>query len=369
MAYEAALKGAGFVNPNPMVGAVIVRDDKVLAVGYHAVYGDLHAERSAFRAADEQGIDCSGATMYVTLEPCCHHGKQPPCTQAIIEHHIAKVVVAMLDPNALVAGKGVQILRDAGIEVEVLGDTNNCPLSTIHYPLTTLLHNIAYMNRSFVKFITTGRPWVLTKYAMTLDGKIATSNGDSKWVSGPESRQLVHQLRRQASALVTGINTVLADDPMLNTRIEGEPDAHNPVRVVLDRHLRIPDDCQLVQTARQIPLIVVHEPEADHQRCHSLEALGVTLWCVSSLTELMQRFAEQKFSNIMIECGGTLNDAFLREGLIDEVYAFVAPKLLGGKQALTPVDGIGFPLMRQAISLKDVQVQQVGNDVLIHGLV
>ncbi|MDO4496341.1 MAG: bifunctional diaminohydroxyphosphoribosylaminopyrimidine deaminase/5-amino-6-(5-phosphoribosylamino)uracil reductase RibD [Bacteroidales bacterium] len=357
LAIDRARLGAGFCNPNPMVGAVIVRHGQVLASGYHAAYGSLHAERDAFRCADAAQIDCTGATMYVTLEPCCHHGKQPPCTEAIIEHRIARVVVAQLDPNPLVAGKGIEQLREAGIEVDVL-DAN--------HPIVT---ELTYLNRTFLKFITTRRPWVLAKYAMTLDGKICTHTGHSQWISGEASRHRVHQLRHEMAAILCGIGTVLADDPMLNTRLPEMPNAHNPIRIVADRQLRIPLKSQLVQSARQIPLIVVHGPEADAIKVEELHTAGVETWCCESLHELLQKAGEHKICSILLEGGGTLNEAFLSAGLIDEVFAFIAPKLIGGSEAKTPIEGKGFSRMTDAIELFDIHTETLGNDILVRGLV
>lgn len=347
--------GEGAVNPNPMVGALVVRNSDVVARGYHARYGDLHAERNAFRDADSRGVDCAGATMYVTLEPCCHHGHQPPCTEAVIAHRIGRVVVGLLDPNPLVAGNGIALLREAGIEVEVIN------------PDSTIAHDLRRQNRVFLRYITTHRPWVVAKYAMTLDGKICTHTGDSQWISGPDSRHRVHQLRKALTGIVCGIGTVLADDPMLTTRLPDEPGARNPIRIVCDRRLRIPTDSQLVRTARQTPLIVAHGPEADPLRIEQLHEAGVTTWCCTSIPDLLEQAGANRIDSLLLEGGGTLNEAFLREGLIDEVYAFIAPKLVGGQGAKTPVEGEGFARLSDALVLHDVQTERLGDDILIHG--
>lgn len=352
-AMAAAQKGEGWVNPNPLVGAVIVRDGKVIAQGYHARYGDLHAERNAFRYADENNIDCTGTTMYVTLEPCCHHGHQPPCTEAIIAHRVKRVVVGLGDPNPLVAGKGMQILRDAGIEAEYLND---------HETETKLKHQ----NRVFLKYITTGLPWVTAKWAMTLDGKIASHTGDSRWVSGEESRKYVHRMRWTHRAIMCGIGTVLADDPMLNVR--GYDNARQPVRIVVDRCLRIPLDCQLVKTAHDIPLIVATTDAADSMKEQQLAAHGVTIWHCPTLSGLMSHAGKEKIDSILLEGGGIFNEAMLSEGLIDEVCAFIAPKIIGGHAALSPVEGNGIEKMADAVALKDITVEQMGNDIMICGL-
>lgn len=356
-AMQLAQKGEGSVNPNPMVGALVVLSGQVIAQGYHARYGDLHAERNAFADAESRGVDCAGATMYVTLEPCCHHGKQPPCTDAVIAHHIRRVVVGLLDPNPLVAGKGIEILRKAGIEVDVIDQDSE------------FARELRYQNRVFLKYITTHRPWVLSKYAMTLDGKICTHTGDSRWVSGEVSRGFVHQLRRQFTGILCGIGTVLADDPMLTTRIPAMPEARNPIRIVADRHLRIPIDCRLVCTAHSIPTIVVHAEGVDQSKVAALKQAGVQTWCCQTLSDLLTKAGEERIDGILLEGGGTLNEAFMREGLIDEVFAFVAPKLIGGAEAKTPVEGIGFAKMSDALTLKGIHVEQLGEDILIHGLV
>ena len=352
-----AQRGEGAVNPNPMVGAIVVRDGQVVAQGYHARYGDLHAERSAFRDADGRDICCEGTTMYVTLEPCCHHGKQPPCTEAIIEHKVARVIVGLLDPNPLVAGKGIEILRNAGVVVEVIDQESD------------FAKELKYQNRVFLKYITTKRPWVLAKYAMTLDGKICTRTGDSKWVSGPESRAKVHMLRRSLTAILCGIGTVLADDPMLNTRIPSLPDARNPIRIVADRHLRIPLDCQLVKSAREIRTIVAHAEDIDNAKLKALHDAGVETWLCPTPGALLQKAGEERIDGILLEGGGILLEAFLREHLVDEIFAFIAPKLVGGKDAKTPVEGEGIELMSDAIMLKDLQVEHVGNDLLVHSII
>ncbi len=350
-----AQQGEGTVNPNPMVGALIVRQNTIIAQGYHERYGDLHAERNAFRNAQLRGVLCKGATMYVTLEPCCHHGHQPPCTEAIIEHHIARVVVGLLDPNPLVGGKGVELLRRAGIEVEVID------------PSSDLAHELRYQNRVFLHYITTRRPWVLAKYAMTLDGKICTHTGDSRWVSCPASRERVHMLRRKLTAILCGIGTVLADDPMLNTRIAAMPQARNPIRIVADRHLRIPLDSQLVQSAHQLHTIVAHGDDIDAVKLKMLHDAGVETWCCTTAKSLIEKACENHIDCILLEGGGTLLEAFLRDQLVDEVYAFISPKIVGGSQAKTPVEGQGIDLMRNALMINNVKTELVGDDVLIHG--
>jgi len=356
-AMALAQQGEGAVNPNPLVGALVVRDGCVVAQGYHARYGDLHAERNAFADAERRGVDCSGATMYVTLEPCCHHGHQPPCTEAVIAHRIGRVVVGLLDPNPLVAGKGLQLLRDAGIEVDVVAEDS------------PLARELRLQNRVFLRYITTHRPWVVAKYAMTLDGKVCTRTGDSRWVSGPASRQKVHRLRKCLMGIVCGSGTVLADDPMLTTRLEDDPEARNPIRIVVDRRLRIPLESQLVQTAHQYRTIVAYAEGADASKLQSLNEAGVENWCCNTLEDLLECAGKARIDSLLLEGGGTLCEAFIRAGLVDEVYAFVAPKLVGGAEAKTPLEGEGIERMSDAVLLHDIEVEQIGSDILVHGFV
>ena len=352
-----AQRGEGCVNPNPLVGAVIVRNGEVVADGYHARYGDLHAERNAFRDADSRSVDCAGATMYVTLEPCCHHGHQPPCTEAIIEHRIGRVVVGLLDPNPLVAGKGIGQLREAGIAVDVLDAAS------------ALATELRRQNRVFLHYITTRRPWVAMKYAMTLDGKICTSTGDSQWITGDAARLRVHHLRKCLTGIVCGIGTVLADDPALTTRLPDEPSARNPIRIVLDHQLRLPLDSQLVRTAREVPVVAVHSADAPSSRIEALRGFGVQTWCCATLADFVQRAGEERIDSLLIEGGGTVNESFVQAGLVNEVYAFVAPKIVGGASAKTPVEGQGIARLCDALQLKNLDVETIGQDVLIHGII
>lgn len=383
-----AQQGEGRVNPNPLVGALIVKDDDIIARGWHHRYGDLHAERDAFKYAEEHGIDCQGSTMYVTLEPCCHQGHQPPCTEAIVSHGIRRVVVGLRDPNPLVGGKGIEQLRQAGIEVDVLEPEDDAAKSTganaaIPSPVSgdtiaALVQQLRNQNRVFLKYITTSMPWVTAKWAMTLDGKIATATGDSKWITGEEARQYVHLVRRSHSAILCGIGTVLADDPLLNVRLTPETldkmgiqehEVRQPVRIVADRQARIPMESQLVRTAHEYPLVVAYADGADEEKLQQLREAGVTLWNCNTLLELTQRAAAEKIDSILLESGGTLSEALLREGLVDEVLAFVAPKIIGGKTAKTPVEGNGIDVMSEAVELTGRVVSTMGEDILISGLV
>ena len=350
-AIELAERGVGFTNPNPMVGAVIVKGGKVIGEGWHERCGEWHAERNAFRNCT---VPAEGATMYVTLEPCCHYGKTPPCTEAIIEHGIARVVVGMEDPNPLVAGKGIALLREAGIEV-VCGVEEEA---------------LREQNRVFLKYISTKLPWVAMKTAMTLDGKIATRTGDSKWITGAEARAYVHELRHRFMAIVVGIGTAVADDPLLNCRIEGRG-VRQPIRVVVDSNARLSLDSQLVKTAGEYRTIVAHTCFAPEERVKALREIGVEmLLCkekegLVDVRNLLELLGQSGIDSILLEGGGSLNYTFLSEGLADELYAFIAPKIVGGMNAKTPVEGAGMEKMADAINLELENVLNVGHDVLL----
>lgn len=352
-AIELAEKGVGWVNPNPLVGAVIVRDGRIIGEGWHEQYGGLHAERNAFKNCGE---DASGATMYVTLEPCCHYGKTPPCTEAVIEHKITRVVVGMTDPNPLVAGKGIQILREAGIEV----------VTGVHE------EKIREQNRIFLKYITTKRPWIVMKTAMTLDGKIAAYTGDARWVTGMEARQRVQELRRTCMGIMVGKGTVKADDPLLNYRLEDR--GRQPVRIVVDSLADIGLDSRLVKSAGEYPLIVAHTAKAGEIKLALLNNSGVETLCCRTqdgrvdLQDLLEQLGRKGIDSILLEGGGELNEAFIRQGLVDEVYSFIAPKIVGGKEAKTPVEGNGFARMGEAVELEQIHVETIGNDILIRGV-
>ena len=350
-AIELAERGVGFTNPNPMVGAVIVKGGKVIGEGWHERCGEWHAERNAFKNCT---VPAEGATMYVTLEPCCHYGKTPPCTEAIIEHGIARVVVGMEDPNPLVAGKGIALLREAGIEV-VCGVEEEA---------------LREQNRVFLKYISTKLPWVAMKTAMTLDGKIATRTGDSKWITGAEARAYVHELRHRFMAILVGIGTAVADDPLLNCRIEGRG-VRQPIRVVVDSNARLSLDSQLVKTAGEYRTIVAHTRFAPEERVKALRETGVEmLLCkekegLVDVRNLLELLGQSGIDSILLEGGGSLNYTFLSEGLAYELYAFIAPKIVGGMNAKTPVEGAGMEKMADAINLELENVLNIGHDVLL----
>lgn len=353
-AMELAQRGEGAVNPNPLVGAVIVRDGRPIAEGWHERWGGLHAERNALKRCTEP---TAGATMYVTLEPCCHYGKTPPCTEAVIAAGIGRVVVGLKDPNPLVAGKGIARLEEAGIRVD-------CGL---------LEEELRWQNRIFLKYIATRRPWVLLKAAMTLDGKIAARTGDSRWVTGGEARHRVHEMRRRHMAILAGIGTVEADDPMLNCRLEGDP--RQPVRIVADSSARIALGSQLVATARMFRTVVAHTDRADAAKLERLRAAGVETWrCAEKegsleIGDLLRQAGEAGLDSLLLEGGGTLNESFLRGGFVDEAAFFIAPKFIGGSDAKTPVEGRGIDRMADAVELERTVVERIGRDVLISGII
>ena len=349
-ALSLAQKGAGWTSPNPMVGAVIVKDGQVIGQGYHAKCGDLHAERAALAACTQ---DPAGATMYVTLEPCCHQGRQPPCTDAILEAGIARVVVGSGDPNPLVAGRGLDILRARGVQVDTGVLQGACDA----------------LNRVFFHYIQSGRPYVVLKYAMTLDGKTATRTGASRWITGGEARRRVHRDRHRCSAILVGIGTALADDPLLTCRLEG---GRNPLRVICDSALRLPLDSSLVKTAREVPTVVA-AAQADPARRAALEAAGCRVWELPGpggrvdLPALLNRLGKEEIDSLLVEGGAAMAGAFLDAGLVQKVQAYIAPKLFGGADAPSPVGGLGVALPDRALQLSGLTVTRLGDDILLEG--
>lgn len=352
-ALELARTGLGFVEPNPPVGAVIVNEDlEVLGAGWHQRFGGPHAEIHALQAA---GDAARGATLYVTLEPCCHFGKTPPCTQAVVAAGIGKVVVATNDPNPQVAGRGSQQLREAGVTVE-------------H---GLLREEAAALISPFAKLMLRGLPWIIAKWAMTLDGKLATPTGDSQWISNEASRRIVHELRGRMDAIVVGIGTALADDPRLTARPAGPRTA---LRIVVDRQARLPLDSQLVRTANDTPVLVATATEAPAEKVSALEQAGVDVLRLPadaagevSLPALCDELGRRRFTNVLIEGGQKLLGACFDQRLIDEVYVFIAPKLVGGTDAPRSIAGRGVPLMNDALRLEHLEIRNIDSDVLIHG--
>ena len=347
-AIELARRGVGWTSPNPMVGAVIVKEGRVIGEGWHKKCGDLHAERNAFASLTEPA---QRADLFVTLEPCCHHGRTPPCTDAILEHGIRRVVIGSRDPNPLVAGKGAALLRERGVVVEEDFLREECDA----------------LNPVFFHYITTGRPYVVMKYAMTLDGKIATRTGASQWITGEAARRHVHRLRGRYSAILAGIGTVLADDPMLNCRIDG---GHQPVRIVADSYLRLPLDSKLVQTAGEYRTILACGSDTPEKEA-ALRGKGVEVLRVPGpdgrvdLRALIEHLGREQIDSVLIEGGGQLHEAALRSGIVNHICAYVAPKLFGGAEAKTPVEGTGVSLPAEGAMLGSPQMTRLGEDILL----
>ena len=351
IALELARNGEGHVSPNPMVGAVIVKDGRIIGKGWHERFGEAHAEINALRSATEP---VRGATMFVTLEPCCHHGHQPPCTDALISSGIARVVAASSDPNPLVSGKGFRMLREHGIAVTegVLRDEAD------------------RLNEIFLHYISGRHPFIALKHAMSLDGKIAAYTGMSRWITGEEARTHAHRLRNCYSALMAGIGTVLADDPLLTCRIPG---GRNPVRIILDTHLRIPLSSRIAATAGSVPTIIVtcsSDREArkrfEDSGCRVLEAESGSDGRIA-LSPLMKRLGDEGIDSILVEGGGTVAWSLLAEGLVNKVYGYIAPKIIGGRDALTPVEGEGVRSPDEAFVLRHMEMRMLGPDLLIEG--
>ncbi|MBE6049258.1 MAG: bifunctional diaminohydroxyphosphoribosylaminopyrimidine deaminase/5-amino-6-(5-phosphoribosylamino)uracil reductase RibD [Clostridium sp.] len=352
-ALDLAIKGEGTVNPNPLVGAVIVKNEKVIGEGYHKKFGEVHAEVNAFNSAKE---DVTGATMYVTLEPCSHYGKNPPCADLVVKKNIKRVVIGILDPNPLVAGRGVKKLRDAGIEVTVGVLEKECKK----------------INEIFLKYITTRKPFVLMKTAMSIDGKIATFSGESKWISNEKSRLEVQKLRNKYAAIMVGINTVIKDDPKLTCRIEN---GVNPIRIVVDSELRIPMESNIVNTAREVKTIIATTSKCNRVKRDELENKGVEVVIITeiegkvNLKELIKLLGTKEIDSVLLEGGGTLNFSALKEGIVDKVQTFIAPKLIGGENAKTPIEGKGIDKLKEAYELKDLSVRVIEGDIIIEGYV
>ena len=348
MALELAQKGMGFTAPNPMVGAVIVKNGRIIGQGYHRKYGELHAEREALAVCTEEP---KGASIYVTLEPCCHYGKQPPCVNAILEAGIRRVIIGSSDPNPLVAGKGIRILKDHGIEV-----TENI-----------LKEECDKLNEAFFYYIQNKKPYVVMKYAMTMDGKIAAYTGESKWVTGEAARIHVQEQRLKYTGIMVGVGTVLADDPMLTCRLEN---SRNPVRIICDSHLRTPLTSKIVRTAETIPTILASSSK-DQQKIKNYEEMGCQVLYVPEknghidLNRLMELLGAAKIDSILLEGGGSLNWSALECGIVQKVQTYIAPKLFGGEEAKTPVEGKGFPDPASAVLLKNSEIIRLGDDFLI----
>jgi diaminohydroxyphosphoribosylaminopyrimidine deaminase / 5-amino-6-(5-phosphoribosylamino)uracil reductase len=360
-ALALAARGQGFVEPNPMVGCVIAHGDEVVGEGWHAKYGFSHAEPEALCAAAARA---AGATLYVNLEPCCHEGKTPACVPTIIAAGIRRVVAAHADPFPLVDGRGFEELRAAGIVVEV----------------GVLESEARELNAPFLKLINQNCPWLIGKWAMTLDGKIATRTGESRWISGEKSREVAQQLRQRVDAIIVGRQTAIVDDPMLtarpNVRPISNPSQSNrepPLRIVLDSKAQLPVDGQLAQSAREFPTLIAVSMDAPRENCRRLSEQGCEVLTflgnshVERWNELLMELAGRRMTNVLVEGGATLLGSLLDGDFLDEFHIFIAPKLIGGADAPTPAAGLGVAPIADAKPLRSVRIEQIGTDVYISG--
>ena len=349
-ALHLAEKGRGRTSPNPMVGAVLVKDGVAVGEGYHAKAGEAHGEIVALR---EAGAEARGATLYLNLEPCAHFGKTPPCAPEVIEAGVRGVVIGMEDPNPLVKGKGIEILRKAGLEVKVGILEKECRM----------------LNEVFCKYILKKEPFVILKVAATLDGKTATRNGDSKWISGEASRRLVHRLRNQVDGVLVGIGTILRDDPLLTARVRGGRDPH---RIVLDSRLKTPEEARIIRTSPSKAIIAATALAPKH-KIERFEKRGVRIFIFDSkegmvdLKSCVSRLGEIGITSLLVEGGSQVNGSFLDEGLIDKLLLFLSPKLMGDPQAPGIFGGRGISNLQEAIALKEMKTKKIGEDMLIQG--
>ena len=356
-ALKLAQRGRFTTHPNPNVGCVIVKDGEIVGEGYHQRAGEPHAEVHALRMAGEKA---KGATAYVTLEPCSHHGRTPPCCDALIAAGVARVVAAMQDPNPQVAGRGLYRLQQAGIDVS-------------H---GLMMSEAEQLNKGFLKRMRTGFPYIQLKLGASLDGRTAMASGESQWITSPQARRDVQRLRAQSHAILTSSATVLADDPMLNCRVEGGVD---PVRIICDSNLHIPTESQIVKTASDIETIVACSQEAleserKQEKIRRLKEAGIQIIGTEgahgvNLVELMKKLGGQNIDSILLEGGGTLNASALEDGIVNKVYAYIAGKLIGGMDARSPVEGMGIDRMADAITLQNVEIEKLGDDFCIVGYV
>jgi diaminohydroxyphosphoribosylaminopyrimidine deaminase/5-amino-6-(5-phosphoribosylamino)uracil reductase len=349
-ALHLAEKGRGRTSPNPMVGAILVKRGKVVGEGYHARAGEPHAEIVAIKNAGEKA---KGATLYLNLEPCTHYGKTPPCVPAVIEAGIKKVVAGMEDPNPLVRGRGGAGLKQAGLDVKIGVLEKDCQR----------------LNEAFSKYIVTHEPFIILKVAATVDGKLATRNGESQWITGETSRRFVHRLRDQVDGVVVGIGTVLKDDPMLTARIKGGRD---PYRIVFDSRLRIPENAKVVDLSPSKAIVATTEM-ASQDKIERLRKKGVRVLISDSksgkvdLKASLLKLGEMGMMNLLVEGGSEINGSFLDQGLIDKIFLFLSPKLIGDPLAPGIFSGAGFASLKEALSIKDLRVRKIGEDILVEG--
>ena len=350
LALELATTAKGNTNPNPCVGAVVVKDGVIVGTGLHRKAGEPHAEVHAFNMAGEYA---KGATLYVTLEPCSHYGKTPPCAMLVKESGVSRVVVAMMDPNPSVAGRGINILKEAGIEVEV----------------GLLEQDARRLNERFIHNMLTNKPFVISKFAMTMDGKIATHNGHSKWITSHEARLQVHKLRHEMDGILVGVGTVLADNPSLTTRLQNR-EGKNPIRIILDSELKTPLEANIVNTA-EAQTIIVSGKDVDATKVKQLTEKGVQILTVSkteqglNLGEMLDELYKLGITDVLVEGGAEINGSFLSARLINKVLIFMAPKILGGRHSKTPFAGMDIDCIDEGLQLEFDSIEQVGPDLCI----
>jgi len=353
MALRLATKGSGLVSPNPMVGAVVLRDDQVVGRGWHQRYGEPHAEVMALKAA---GNLARGATLYVTLEPCNHHGQTPPCTDAILKAGVARVMAATADPNRKVSGRGADYLKARGVEVE----------------MGLLEDEARHLNEAWFHWVEKERPLVIAKAACSLDGKIATRSGDSQWLTGLKAREMGHRLRHDCDAILVGVGTVLADDPRLTTRLPRRR-AKDPIRLVLDSKLRLPPTARLLHLKSSAPTWIATTTAAPGDKIRTLEDLGATVLVTSEdgnrvdLEYLLAELGCRQVQSLLVEGGAEVLGAFFDQNLVDKFYFFYAPKFLGGQQALSVIGGAGVDRLAKAHQARDFSLRRLGPDILVTG--
>lgn len=389
LAMNLAKRGEGKVNPNPLVGAVIVKDNKIISKGYHREFGENHAEIEAFNNLDSNS---DGATMYVTLEPCSHYGKTPPCVDKIIENKISKVIIGCSDPNELVKGKGIEKLKNAGIEVKISNLESECKK----------------LNETFIKYIKVKKPFVVLKNAMSLDGKISTYTGQSKWITGEESRESVHNLRNKYMGIMVGVNTVIKDNPELTCRLKN---GRNPVRIIVDSNLRIPINSKVIlnnknsfnfkllkefnseienindflkednnlKIKNKIALkditIIATTEKVDKEKIKILESKGVLVLVTKEkenrvdLNDLMIKLGKLNIDSILLEGGSELNFSAIEERIVDKIVCYIAPKIIGGNSSKTPIGGQGIEKISDVINIKDMKFKSIGEDIVVEGYI
>ncbi len=352
-ALDLALKGRGRTSPNPMVGALVVKNKKVIGRGYHHRAGTPHAEIHALNAA---GMEARGSTLYVTLEPCCHRGRTLPCADFIIRSRVARVVVAMTDPNPLVNGKGILRLREAGIQVDV----------------GVLESRARELNEFFIKYITTKKPFVILKAAVTLDGRIATRTGDSRWITSEAARTRVHEIRDCVDAVLVGVNTILSDNPRLTTRLPGR-ESRDPARIILDTHLKTPLDAKVIMNDSPSGTYIFTGSHVTEERVKAYQERNVTVLVARKGTQgvdfqrVVEDLGRMEITSLLIEGGATIHASALRSGVVDRVIFFVAPKIMGGGGSLEAIGNLGVRRMNEVVQLESVRTERIGEDVMIQG--